>query len=104
MHLWFLVLRLLSGVAVAKETLQLKVGTETPLMNILTGLSEILVRGMVFITAAVLTIGGIMIAAAHGNDSWVENGKKAVFGGIVGFCVVMGSYAILRMLVGFIYY
>lgn len=72
-------------------------------MTILMGVGYVLVVGMVPITAAIITIGGVMIAAAHGNDSWESNGKKAVEGGLIGFCVVMGSYGILRMIMAFIY-
>ena len=86
------------------STLTVTIGTESPLMAILMGLGRVLVVGMVPITAAIITIGGVMMAAAHGNDSWQENGKKAIEGGLIGFCVVMGSYGILRMIVNFIYF
>lgn len=105
-----LLVRLLAGLAVAAgygdsdATLPINIGTQASVMTIFTGISTLLVKGIISVTAAVVTIGGIMIAAAHGNDSWVENGKKAVFGGLIGFAVVMGSYGILRAIVGFIYY
>lgn len=92
------------GAGSPDATLTVNIGTNAPLMSVLTGLSTILVAGMVPVTAAIVTVGGIMIAAAHGNDSWTENGKKAVMGGLIGFCIVMGSYGILRMIVNFIYF
>lgn len=104
-----LIVRLLAAACVAAgfgdedATLPITIGTQASVMTIFTGLSTILVKGIVAVTAAVVTIGGVMIAAAHGNDSWVENGKKAVFGGLIGFAVVMGSYGILRMIISFIY-
>lgn len=95
---------LAAGGADPNATLTVNIGTNAPLMSVLTGLSTVLVAGMVPVTAAIVTVGGIMIAAAHGNDSWTENGKKAVTGGLIGFCVVMGSYGILRMIMNFIYF
>ncbi len=95
---------LLLGIHTASaQQLQVTIGTESSVLEIITGLSSLLIDGVVPIFGAVMTVGGIMIAGAHGNDSWAEQGKKTVMGGVVGFCVTVGAFGILRMIMAFIY-
>lgn len=93
-----------AAVGMANSDYKLPVGgTTSSVLDIIDGLAELLVRGAVPVCITIMIVGGLMMAASHGNESWAENGKKAIMGGLIGFCVVMGSYGILRMLFGFIY-
>lgn len=87
----------------ASAQLKVSIGSERPIIDVITGFSSILIAGVVPIFGAVLTIGGVIIAAAHGDESWVGKGKQIVTGGVIGFCVAMGSYGIFRMILKFIY-
>lgn len=108
MVIFTVLLRIFAAVALAQLAdadmkLSVNVGSNSTLMDIFTGLNNLLVKGIVSVTAAVVTAGGIIVAASHGKESWVENGKKVIMGGLIGFIIVMGSFGIYKMIESFVY-
>jgi hypothetical protein len=51
----------------------------------------------------VFLIGAAQLVTSRGDQTAVDNGKKAMIGAAIGLAIIMGSYGILRTLIFFLY-
>lgn len=48
----------------------------------------------------VFTYGGFLWITAHGESKWVDKGKEAMVGAIIGLFIILGAYAGVNLMIG----
>ena len=56
-----------------------------------------------FLTIAIFILGALILTASRGKDDMVQWGKDLMTGSVIGFVVILSSYAMLRTVYYFLY-
>ena len=89
--------------ALAQRTLQVGVGTSLNVNQIFNNVISYLAAGISFLAITMFMVGAFFIVFSRGEADTVKRGKDLMIGAIVGSAVVLGSYAILRTVLYFVY-
>jgi hypothetical protein len=77
-------------------------GTETDLVSIVENIIKWVVGFIVLISIFMFAYGGLTYLTAGGDESKVENAKKALVSALFGLLIAALSYAIVQLIIGFV--
>jgi hypothetical protein len=89
--------------AQAQRQLPVNIGTALSVEAILTNIINYMALAIIFVAAASFVVGAFFITFSRGDPDQVNRGKSLLIGSLIGMGVVLGSFAILRTVLFFIY-
>ncbi|HVW66958.1 MAG TPA: hypothetical protein VHA78_04500 [Candidatus Peribacteraceae bacterium] len=80
----------------AQRTLNVDIGTQLSIWQIITRIITFLAGSVVIIAGAMFLVGAFMIVLSGAKEDYKQKGKDLMIGSLIGMGVVLGAYAILR--------
>jgi hypothetical protein len=77
-------------------------GTETDLVTIVENIIKWVVGFIVLISIFMFAYGGLTYLTAGGDETKIETAKKALASALFGLLIAALSYAIVKLLIGFV--
>ena len=78
-------------------------GSLFPWMTVITNITAFVSMSAIGVCTVIFLIGAAQLVLSHGDQTKVDNGKKMMIGALIGLAIILGSYAIVRTLVYFLY-
>lgn len=78
-------------------------GIRIPFTQAIGNLTGFIAATSVGVCTLLFIIGAAQMTLSHGDQTAVDNGKKLMISSLVGLAIVLGSYAIIRTVLFFLY-
>lgn len=94
---------LAAAVDLPQRTVVLNTGIRISLTQAFSNFYGFLAITAVSICTLIFLLGAASLVISAGDQTKVDNGKKMMIGALVGLAIALGSYAILRTVLYFLY-
>jgi hypothetical protein len=89
--------------ALQQRSIQLTTGVRISFVQAMQNILTFLAASIVTISTVLFLVGAVFIVASAGKPELLEKGKKTMRSAVTGMAIVLGSYAILRTVLYFLY-
>lgn len=90
-------LRLLPALPAAHAQLTVNIGTPLSWGELTTNIVNFLAAAIGFLAVVMFIFGALKMVASAANEDWRNQGKDLMIHSIVAMAIVLGAYAILRV-------
>lgn len=94
----------LTSVPAAARTLTVGIGTPISALGLFFRVANFLAISSATVCLGIFVVGALILTGSRGQESGVQKGRDLMTGSLIGLAVILGSYALLRLVLYVVYY